>query len=45
MVLKKVTEHPDMPPFRVHEVSLIYNFNDRDGAFLLSITISPTDYQ
>lgn len=45
IILNKVKTNPDMRFFRDNEVTMAFNYQDRDGHFLMKISITPDQYK
>ncbi len=44
-IVNNVKTNPDMENFRKNEVTLKYNYKDKDGIFITSIVVEPADYK
>lgn len=45
IILNRVKTSPDMKYFRDNEVTIAFNYQDRDGRFLMKISITPDQYK
>lgn len=43
-LVQTIESDEDMKVFRDHEVTLIYQYMDKNGAFVLSVKVTPDDY-
>jgi hypothetical protein len=43
-LINTVKTSPDLKEFRDHKVTMSYNYKDKDGAFLLNISVTPEKY-
>lgn len=43
-MINNARKNPDLELFRTNKVSLVYNFKDRLGNFLMKIRVKPEDY-
>jgi uncharacterized membrane protein YvbJ len=44
-VINNIKTHPDMKLYRENNATLVYNYKDKKGAFLLKIIVSPDKYK
>lgn len=44
-IINAVKENPDLKQIREHKTTLVYNYKDKNAAFLLKITVTPAMYE
>lgn len=45
LILNNVKTNPDLEDFRKNKVTMAYNYNDKNGNFVLKISIEPKQYE
>ena len=43
-IINNVRTHPDLKPYRDNKVTMAYNYRDKDGEFVLKISVTPDMY-
>ncbi len=43
-IVQNVKTNPDMQTFRENKVTIAYNYNDKNGEYIMSIFVTPDEY-